>query len=303
MHLTVCYITNRREPKLEWFINSFDRERAGEIIRLVMVDAHCTQPARCETLTGQTAWKHLAPKPCVWQGPHRRTNVDWFAASNARNTGLCLAPDGYIVYVDDLSVLLPGWLAAVREAMSGGYIACGAYRKCKKLEVVDGEVVSHEYFPAGTDNRIQHVSADVTPCGGQWLYGCSVALPVEALLSINGWPEDLCDGMGFEDCLTGLALQNAGYDLRYDRRMMTYESEELHHVEPPLKRSDYGVSPNDKSHAALKIVQDGAKWFANKHLGPGGIRALRDRVLAGEPFPVPTGPTHEWFTGMRLEDL
>src|SRR4029453_16354268 len=150
----------------------------------------------------------------------------WFAAANARNTALCLALDGYIAYVDDLSVLLPGWLIQVRAAMSAGYIGCGAYKKVKNLEVdKKGNVVNYTEFAAGIDNRLAHAST-LTDCAGNWLYGCSCAIPVDALLAINGWAEDLCDGLGSEDYCTGLVLENAGYKFKYDPSMMTYESEE-----------------------------------------------------------------------------
>jgi hypothetical protein len=83
--------------------------------------------------------------------------------------------------------------------------------------------------------------------------------------------------------------------------MLTYESEEGHHEDRPFIRSDPGISPNDKSHALLNACK-GASHFPN-FFGPAGIRALRARTQAGEPFPKMGIPEHDWFTGTPLKDL
>jgi len=297
MSLTVVYVTYRRDCHVEWFLDSLRHQLDGDPLNVVIVDHY--QKERDWSYPGYI--KHVAPKPSVWQGPTRLTKEDYFAASNARNTGLCYAPDGWIAYVDDLSVLLPGWLKAVREAMAGNYIVLGAYKKVKQLNVVNGEVVSFEEFPAGVDSRWDRGKDDGPVIAtGSWMFGCSCAMPVEALLACNGWPEHLCDGGGGEDYICGMAMAANGYPFRYDRRMLTYESEEHHHTEKPLKRSDYGVSPKDKSHKSLELAME-LKEFVN--FSHGSIRDLRAKILAGEPFPVPTMPDKEWFTGIPLGEL
>lgn len=297
--LTIVFTTARREPKIQWFLRSLHRETRGEYkdIRIVIVDFYA-QERNSPFERFNTDFHWISPKPNPWNGPYRLTKENWFAAANARNTGLCMALDGYVAYVDDLSVLLPGWLAQVRLAMQGSYVACGAYKKVKDL-VVDkkGNVTSCEEFPAGVDNRLAHAQS-ITDCAGNWLYGCSCAIPVEALLSVNGWPEDLADGLGSEDYCCGLAMENAGWKFKYDPTMMTYESEELHHAEPAFKRSDYGVSPNDKSHKALHIAQT-SKRFPNTY----DIAELRQRILAGGSFPIRQNPQHDWYTKKHLSEL
>lgn len=308
MHLTIAYMTSRKDPKSQWFFDSLAREiKDGPLPKVVVIDFY-SDKSRYEHGLGYVGQcVNTPPKPSVWQGTHRLTSVDHFAAANARNTALCLAPDGFIAFVDDLSVLQPGWYQAIKDAMAGNYIACGAYRKVKKLVVENGEVKSYE--PFSDDNRLSLVSQDVTPCGGNWLYGCSVAGPVEAFLSVNGWPEDLCDGMGFEDCCMGIVLANAGWQLKYDRRMMTFESEEHHHGEgAAFKKDDYhfengkpvrgGNGGTDKSHAVLNIAYQ-SKRFPNSF----DIRELRAKTLVGEPFPIMKSPEHEWFTSIPLKDL
>lgn len=316
--LTIAYMTSRKEPRIEWFLDSVHNEMEKEglldsvLRKIIVVDRWKEErpPQLLEVWHGDLL-KWVGVKPSVWQGPARLVNQDWFAAANARNTALCFCDTSHLAYTDDLSVLLPGWLKSAREAMGGNYIACGAYRKVKGLVVENGIVKSFTLFPQGEDNRLKHVTQDVTQCGGNWLYGCSLVAPVEALLSVNGWPEDLCDGHGFEDVCMGIVLKNAGYDIRYDRRMMTYESEEDHHKEPAFTRKDFhfengvavegGNGKTDKSHAALNIAL-ASRHFPNS-FGEGGIRALRQKTLAGEPWPIPTAPDREWFTGKLLSEL
>ena len=297
MALTIAYITVRKDPKIEWFIDSLNRQA----IELGLADLYVKVISPFLPYyvgpPGPLLVQCYPPKPSVWQGPHRLTKEDWFAASNSRNTALIVTEPGYLAYVDDLSVLMPGWLRAVLEHQNAGRFAFGAYGKSKKMVVRDGILISHE--PHARDNRIPQVTADVTPCQGRWLYGCSLCGPVDHFLEVGGWPE-ICDGLGFEDCVFGHALENRGYQMVFDRRMLTIESEEDHHREPAFKRSDYGVSPNDKSHAVLNIGKQ-SRYFENYYAG--GIRKMREDFAAGLPFPVALNPRHDWFTGKPLQEL
>ncbi len=307
-HLTIVYSTNRKDPKIQWFLDSLRREvGSSQLPRLVIVDFHFDSSHFPKAMGYSGEVINTSPKPCVWQREHRLTKEDYFAASNARNTGLCYAPDGWIAYVDDLSVLMPGWLNCINEAMAGNYIVCGTYHKVKKLVVENGDVKSCEEYPQGKDNRANYVKQDVSVCEGGWMYGCSVAGPVEAFLTVNGWPE-ACDGLGFEDCCMGVVLKNAGFDLRFDRRMMTYESEEDHYKDAPFKKDDWhfengvpvrgGNGHDDKSHSILNIAKQ-SKMFPNYC----NIRELRKLILSGEPFPIDQNPRHDWYTKIALEEL
>lgn len=324
MTLSIAYFTSRRNPAIEWFFHSLHRELKGEYadVRLVVVD-FWSQELPHHNWTQEDAdkrrmhWKYqllpndvidlffVAPKSNPWNGKDKITKVDWWAASSARNTAVCLAPDGWIAFVDDVSVLMPGWGDEVRRAMAGDpkRICCGSYRKVFDLVVDMGNVVSLRDNPAGHDNRWGTGHDDhAVECGPNWMYGCSLIAPVEAFLEINGWNEALCNGLSFEDVITGIQLSKKGYSFEYSRKMHTLESEELHAQLPVMKRSDYGVSPDDKSHAVLRMAQEGNGWHPN-YFGEEGIRGLRQRVLAGEPFPVCQIPEHEWWTKTPLKDL
>lgn len=303
-HLTVAYITSRREPMISWFLDSLDRERKTNPIpirlRVVIVDFLAGTLRGSVFVLGSGVL--TPPKPTVWQGPHRLTLVDYFAAANARNTAICHAQDGWIAFVDDLSVLMPGWLSAIHRAMEKNYCVFGAYKKVKRLVVDNGKVVNYEETPGGVDTRwVFGSDNDAIPITSFGTYGCSMAMPVEALLKVNGFDERCdCLGLGSEDDMLGLMLKKQGCELRYDRRMLTFESEERHHWETPMKRviETGGLTPDkDASWAILREVRDGPGRAPNEHFGPGGISALRQKVIAGEPFPPPTGPLKNWYSG------
>lgn len=299
MSLSIIYNTAREEPKIEWFLDSLKRE-LGEFrnVKLIIVDFYKdTRPlAAVSNLPWETV--HISPKPNHWNGPHKLTKDEWFSASSSRNSGLCHASDGWVVYVDDLSVLMPGWFKAVQDMMRGNYIVCGAYHKVKNLVVENGEVKS--YTPSGLDHRYNYGSdSGAVSCRGDWHYGCSCGGPTEAYLKVGGWPE-IADGISSEDYCLGIVLTNAGFELKYDRRMMTFESEELHHVGKVMIRRDRGVSPNDKSHALLHKIRH-LREFDNCF--EGGIRKLRLDTLSGKPFPPSRMPVTDWYDGMRIADF
>ena len=336
--LSICWMTSRKDAMWPEFCDSLHRECGGmyDGLRVMAIDywanPHVTaasdneraalltqmhEDRRSYILNGLRCpadiFQWAAPKPSPWQGPFRQTNEDWFAAANARNTALALCKTDWIAYVDDLSCLQPGWFAeAVNSMRLERTITCGAYRKVREMVVVNGELVGWKpnlvddgkggQIDAGIDNRAKHAKDGVaTPCTGNWMFGCSLIAPVEAFLEVNGWDER-CDGMGSEDYCTGLSLAKKGWKFRYAPRMMTYESEERHHIESSFKRSDYGVSPNDKSHEMLKIAQTGNGWNPND-FGGQDLRKLRMRVCEGQAFPIPARNQREWYMKELLSSL
>ncbi len=329
MMLSIGYLTCRKNPCWNWFFDSLRWQLSSAPFEILICDflaqeiPHLNWKRADVKQRGEELFKAcknlpvrwFCPKPTVWAGPYRLTQNDYFSAANSRNTLIAKAHGTHVSFVDDLSVLMPGWLNAVREAMANNYIVCGAFRKVNKLVVENGEVKSFEDHPAGHDSRWK--SGDDTravKCHPNWLFGCSLAGPVNAFLKINGWPED-CDsgGIGLEDCMTGGALVNTGHKLRYDRRMFTLESEELHHVDTPMLRKDKdrgkvvevspGVThPAEKGHALVKRLT-GATWFKND-FGPfPDLAALRQHVLAGGEMPVVGRPTHDWYDNQDLREM
>lgn len=325
-HLSVAYITNRRDNRIEWALDSlfvqWTAATPRPALRLIIVDFFADDPGRRAevaakyarfTAAGVTTF-HVTPKPTVWQGPHRLTSRDYFAASNCRNTAICLAPDGWLAYVDDLSVLMPGWLDRILAAMTAtpSYIALGTYEKAKEMVVENGVLISCVHDNNGMDSRIvvarkQHAHLPelptTIPCTGNWLFGCSLAAPITAFLAINGWDED-CDSMGAEDYPCGHMIEKAGYKFRLDPAMKTVESWELHFVEAPFLRIDKPNihSQRDGSNAYVKMLI-GGRYSAPNYFGEGGIAAVRQRVLAGEPFPITQCPDRDWRDAQLLSEM
>lgn len=293
--LTIVYVTGREEPHIDWFIDSLCSQDLELDYDLVIVDRlKATRPEGWPFFREDLL--HVAPKPTPWQGPYRQTKEDWFAMANSRNTGLCYAKDGYVVFVDDLSVLDKNWTKAVRRAMVGGYCVAGAYQKVNDIQVKYGQLIS--YRPGTRDVRWDQQQADVADCPGGWLFGCSCGFPVNDLLDVNGWPE-YCDGCGGEDTAMGKILIKAGKKLRYDKTLFTTESEEDHFKGEMLRKEDKGVSPNDKSHA-IQHQAEKTNWSPN----PFNIREIRKVILAGGPFPPPTDPAvKDWYDGQLLKDM
>lgn len=298
--LTIAYMTCRNNPRFEWFVDGLRRQTISHPFKLLVVDFFAAERDLAEyaRASGITA-SSVEPKPTVWQGAHRKTKENFFAASNARNTAICLADPGYLVFADDLSVPTPKWLERVKAAETGGYVVCGSYEKALEMVVEDGILIHKKDHPPGHDAR-RVAQPTFGQCHPSWFYGCSCGAPLEAFLEINGYPE-IADGMGYEDAVTGEAIARNGHKLFFDPEMLTIESEEAHHEGKPFRRDDPGVSPHDKSHALLSICK-GATRFEN-YFGDGGIRMVRAEARAGLGFPPATIPEHEWFTGKRLEDL
>lgn len=300
MTLTICYYTSRRFPEVQWFFDSLKYQQVpSDDVRIVIVDAFAEEDERrvqFRSLAHQD-FIHVLPKPNVWQGKHRLTREDWWAISNARNTGICYAPDGWISWVDDRSVLVPTWFSAVRQAMNGGYAVAGAYEKRHNMVVENGEIKDMGTL-SGEDPRQGDPNTPVR-CHGSYWYGGTSALPVEWALAVNG-VDETCDSLGLEDNLFGAMLENNGFPIKYDVRMKVVEDRTpgASQESSMFKRTDKGQSPKDKSHALLYKLRGLSRACHNWDL-----REVRNNVLAGQSFPIPHGPTHDWYDGQPLSEM
>ena len=307
MKLSIILITNRYEPHVEWTLDSlFSQARFDDKIEVIIV-----APDYC-TLRGleRPNVRHHPPKPTIWSGPHRITKADWWSAASQRNTGICLATGDWVAFLDDRSVLLPGWLDCVNQAMQEQYCVCGTYQKVHDLVVDNGCVKSFKEIKSKfgipeRDSRIEYaerywITHGMKPpfeCPGEWTYGCSLALPLEWVLRVGGFDET-CDGLSFEDSPFGLMLQNNNFPIYFDPRMKIIEDRTPGQCEPIALRRDKGVSPNDKSHALLKKLKD------LKHvLLPPDLRGIRAMVQAGKSFPAPTTPATDWYDGQQINQF
>jgi len=299
--LTIIYTTARQEPKIEWFLDSLASQLGKEQVSVIVV--WYDQPKEIYA-PDNISLRYTAPKPSVWQGAARLTKQDWWAKSNALNTGIALARTDWIACVDDRCVLLPGWLNSIREAMVGRYAVCGSYEKRHGLKVEAGQITDPGTMdgtdvrsPKGRDHR-ELLRNHVVKCVGGWWFGCCNALPLGWALAVNGYSEDLCDGLGMEDVCFGLTLEHSGFEIRYDPRMKAIQDRTPGELGKPMIRRDFGTSPDDKSHALLKKFQN-AKTSGNSF----DIRKLRESVLRGEPWPKPSAIDRDWYTGTPLAEM
>lgn len=316
--LTIVYITSRHHPQGHWFLDSLETQLSpGDDVRVIVVDALLSKmpqaeadryvqvlrpdpPVRDRVGLSFDKLKITAPKPTVWQGKHRVTKEDWWAASNARNTGIALCQTEWLAFLDDRCVLQPGWLDGVRGAMEGNYVVAGAYEKRTGMTVESG-IIRNGGIVTGTDSRLEYCRKFYDPesaphqMPGEWTFGCNLALPLEWALAVNGFEEEHCDGIGSEDSIFGLMLANNGFPMRYDPSMVMIEDRTPSASLPIMRREDKGVSPNDKSHALIDKLR-GLKRTLNRF----EIRELRNSVLNGGPWPAPTGSTTDWYDGQPL---
>lgn len=288
MNLTVAFITSRYDPRLQWFLDSLRLQmNSDEEAKIIVVDSRCAVRA----LVGRTLF--TPPKPTIWQGAHRITKEDWWAKSNALNTAICLCKTDWIAFVDDRCVLGPQWMEAVRDAMLTEYAVCGSYEKRANMRVVNGMIEDAGEL-LGEDTRPKEPS----PRRSWDWYGGSGALPLEWCLEVQGFSEDLCDGLGSEDSMFGSTLKELGKPMCYDARMRLIEDRTPHQIDGALKRADKGVSPNDKSHAIVRALHG---MFTSQNSFD--IRNMRDRVLAGEPFPAPSASHIDWFDWEPIAEM
>lgn len=347
MKLAIAYVTNRANPRFEMFCDSLAAQTTPEQrrdLQVVFVDGQlwypgvkiqATQPSIAlghpfyhvpqrrfdlETVVRKRFdFLHIPPKPCLYQGPFRLTSRDFFCASNTRNTAIIAARGDYLVCVDDLSVLMPGWFAQVMHAAESGYCVCGAYKKVLELDATDPMNAKFKEFPAGIDSRWSRGSdTGIVPWTGAGLFGCSFGARVEDLLRIDG-SEPGCNGGAGEDFDMGIRLERAGVKIFYNRNMLTLESEEGHHDGAILPRErrivkrenlpaaydSWEVHNQEEKYYSDHVLLNRVRYETDRitPLLPEGLRAIRAEFLASGMVPIPTGPTTDWRDGTNLRDL
>ena len=241
--ISIIYCTNRENPMFEWFIDAlyqqtFERDR--QQMELIFID-YCYGFKRAKELNeinnDRFLVKHYLPKPNLYQGKKRKTTGEYFSPSNARNTGALVSTGNYIVFCDDVSLPQPGWFDAVKNAQRKNMIVCGAYQKHFDMQVENGLLLNSLPNPGGIDGRWNLGGGVPAIIKGGQMYGCSLGIPSDVLMQVNGFDE-LCDSIGSEDYQLGMRLNNGGHVIYYDRNMYTIESEELHNQPYLMKRED-----------------------------------------------------------------
>ena len=312
MRLSVCFLTGRQDPRLEWVIEDLERQAHGDDeITVIVIDAlgRIAHELVREPITdlefaryGETVHRASSPvrrivcarpKPNIWQGPHRITRADWWATANARNTAIVLCPDEYLAFLDDRAHLGPRWLDVVRRGASErASVLAGSY---DKIEDGRGDVM------VASDHRRAIAPGGRVNCGGGWLYGCTFALPLEWALEVNGFEEG-CDGLTGEDYIFGLMLGNRGRRVDFAPELYVRQDRASGNVtcKGLYACRDKGTAPHDKSHAAL------ARFGRAPHTEfTPDLRELRRSVLGGGEWPVPDRAYdyRDWFDGQLIREM
>ena len=323
MSFTLAYITARRDCRYDWLFSSLNNCGGRELVtQIILVDFYAQAcddwtladvHARAASVWSDSKrlegsfdlnWTH--PKPNVWAGKHRLTPRNWWHKAASINTSLCMAKNDFIIFVDDRCILKPTFLDAAREAKQHQYMVCGSYEKVHDLVYEDGKVVSYtepkddKGRPTGKDGRYAHANGNKMICPGRWAFGCAYGLPTEWMLNVNGCDE-LWDSISMEDTMFGQMIENAGYPVQFDPRMAIIEDRSPSAPSHDMKRDSkekHSGDTTDKTHTLMRRLE---KSKRSEHQWD--LRKIRESVLNGGSFPVPSQPTHDWFDQQALAEM
>ena len=231
--ISFVYITCRKNPILEWFVDSLYNQILEDnfdlkLIQIVIVDFELQYDnSRKEyiknIINNRFDFIHVPPKPTPYQGLHRLTSQNYFCASNARNTGIIYSEHPYLVFVDDLSVLGDNSFKEIVKCAKEQIVVGFAYKKVYDLSVENGKIITKTECVSGTDHRINLSNSTFHQISGCQLYGYS-ASPKSVLFRVNGYDE-LCASMGGEDYNYGMRIEKLQIKIYYNKNVMFYESE------------------------------------------------------------------------------
>lgn len=306
MDLAICMLTGRAEPRLDWLVDAIAAQApAGVRITLIVIDALAAwDPSRTAHSLGFREHPsiveliHRAPKPNAWAGQARLTDREWWHKPSGANTALVVCPPSadYIAFVDDRAKPGPRWLETIYSgSCTRASVLAGTYERIETR----GDAVVTTY-----DHRIELHPAGLANCGGGWLFGCTMALPLAWALEVNGFEEGM-DGLTFEDCVFGLNLENSGRRIELSPSLFVSLDRTGASVSTKggsYAATDKGKCPNNKSHAALARF----KGRQRTEFTP-DLRELRrrwhDLGLGEAAWPRVDPDLRDWYDGEFVRDM
>jgi len=325
--LSFVYVTCRKEPKFEWFVDSLYNECLinnynTNNIEIILVDFDLqydkNRKEKFSIIVNQKfKLVHVCPKPSAVQGLYKVTKNNYFSASNARNTGVCYANYDYIVFVDDTSVMQVGSLKHIIEYSKQKIVVAFSYKKVVQLEIKQGNILSS--VDKSIDCRWDQGSDFRQIDGGQF-YGYS-ASPLEIVLNVNGYDE-ICDTIGMEDVQYGLRLNKLNVKIYYTKNVLFLESEDFANQENKFLRIDTILNQNkynellklynvpkrrnvngktDVSNFILDLLERPKSWTEGNNYN---LKELRTHIQLGNTFIIDTFDKNTTtLHGIKLCDL
>lgn len=259
-NLTICIVTCRQNPQLDWVFNSPQVEGASLLAVSSMISTVHT-----DTFNGRTC--KIVPPKTPYFSKHQ-INKSW-TKSASLNTALCYCQTEWILFLDDRSILVAGFIDAVKCAMAGNYVMAGSYEKRTGIVFSNGAITKSGSV-IETDQRPEQCNGqNPVKAPGIWLYGCVTLLPLEWALNVNGWSETWTNGIGFEDAIMGLTLERNNYPIYYDQRAKVIQDRTPGKCEPTMKK-----------YPTPKRVKDpfAEAKLSTRSANPYDIRQLRNEV-------------------------
>lgn len=323
--ISLIYLTNRIDCKLDWTIQSFANQYDGSVpVEWIIVDFwkdeqnifHERANDIKHAMGGNFQYQHVSPKPSPVQGQYKITKEEWFAASNARNTGCAYAKGIHLAFIDDLSYLGENWWKAVKRSYENKQVVAGCYAKVLGLNVEYGKRIAGENREVGKDARLR-ANPNSRFIGGGELFGCSFALPVETYCSVNG-QDEILDTLGMEDYTFGIQLQKKGYSIWFDVDMYSEENEEMHGGGLVFKREDKLLTPEQYELARIRLgcIHRMGGRTDSSHLFLDMLYSQKNPWSFGNNFnmadlwnmtiknyPLPTGEEKHWVDLQPFKDM
>lgn len=218
--ISVIIPTLRKDPQMKKMADSLVNTAAflpkGVPWELIFIDGQIWYQKNrkeefAEAVAGRFQFTHEAPKPTIWQGPHRLTQKDCWDKNNASNTGLVYANYSCVLFSDDCTVFDDHWMVEhYRFLTSEKPIAtCGPYKYvyAGTSKVENGRLVAGKFEEPG-DHRLGFTQGfPIRAMGGGWMYGGNSAARLEHCLQINGFDEIMSGAGGLEDCEFGVRIE------------------------------------------------------------------------------------------------
>lgn len=231
--LSIGFCTSKKQPRFDWLVDSlclFERPH----FELVVVDLWLWYESYradelAEVVRGRFPVVHLPPKPNQWQGPMRATAEDHWAVSNARNTALDFASGARMLWLDDLSIVLPGCLTAHAKAIN---LFGQGWLKYRKMAVREGAFTGGVLVERDPREPTKHST------NGEYAWSNNLSFPVAAAKKIGGYDEAYDGARRGSDSDFGVRLARAGTPFTFDPTVTQLLSTDDQSFLPPGKEPE-----------------------------------------------------------------